>query len=47
MAAIELAYSEIEKLITNFKNIPAPQRKGMNEMQTRLGLVQAVRAAAV
>lgn len=35
----ELAYTEIEKLITNFKNMPAAQRKGMNEMQTRLGYI--------
>lgn len=28
----ELAYTEIEKLITNFKNMPAAQRKGLNEM---------------
>lgn len=35
----ELAYTEIEKLIKNFKNIPAAQRKGMNEMQTRLGYI--------
>jgi type I restriction-modification system DNA methylase subunit len=35
----ELAYTEIEKLIANFKNIPSAQRKGMNEMQTRLGYI--------
>jgi type I restriction-modification system DNA methylase subunit len=35
----ELAYTEIEKLITNFKNMPAAQRKGLNEMQTRLGYI--------
>ncbi len=35
----ELAYTEIEKLITNFKNMPATQRKGLNEMQTRLGYI--------
>ena len=39
MTAQELAYNEIEKLITNFKNIPASQRRGMNEMQTRLGYI--------
>ncbi|HKY55678.1 MAG TPA: hypothetical protein VJM08_15280, partial [Anaerolineales bacterium] len=39
MIAQELAYTEIEKLVTNFKNIPALQRKGMNEMQTRLGYI--------
>ncbi|OGN74885.1 MAG: hypothetical protein A2X25_00975 [Chloroflexi bacterium GWB2_49_20] len=35
----ELAYVEIEKLVRNFKKIPAAQRKGMNEMQTRLGYI--------
>jgi len=35
----ELAYTEIEKLITNFKNMPTAQRKGLNEMQTRLGYI--------
>ena len=35
----EVAYAEIEKLVTTFKNIPAAQRKGMNEMQTRLGYI--------
>ncbi len=35
----EFAYAEIEKLVTNFKNLPAAQRKGMNEMQTRLGYI--------
>lgn len=35
----ELAYTEIEKLITSFKNMPAAQRKGLNEMQTRLGYI--------
>jgi hypothetical protein len=47
MTPQDLAYTEIERLVTNFKNILASQRKGMNEMQTRLGLVHAVRAAAV
>lgn len=35
----ELAYTEIQKLIANFKNMPAVQRKGLNEMQTRLGYI--------
>lgn len=35
----ELAYAEIQKLIANFKDMPAAQRKGMNEMQTRLGFI--------
>jgi hypothetical protein len=39
MTSQELAYAEIEKLVTNFKNMPAAQRKGMNEMQTRLGYI--------
>ena len=39
MTTQELAYTEIEKLVTNFKSMPASQRKGMNEMQTRLGHV--------
>jgi hypothetical protein len=39
MTTQELAYAEIEKLITSFKNMPASQRKGMNEMQTRLGYI--------
>ena len=39
MTPQELACSEIEKLVKNFKNLPAAQRKGMNEMQTRLGYI--------
>jgi hypothetical protein len=39
MMAQELAYTEIEKLVTNFKNMPATQRRGLNEMQTRLGYI--------
>lgn len=39
MTTQDLAYTEIEKLVKNFKNIPASQRKGMNEMQTRLGYI--------
>ena len=39
MTAKELAHTEIEKLVTNFKTIPASQGKGMNEMQTRLGYI--------
>ena len=35
----ELAYSEIEKLVTNFKGIPAAKRKSINEMQTRNGYI--------
>ena len=35
----ELAYTEIQRLITQFKNLPASQRKGLNEMQTRLGYI--------
>src|SRR6266498_950030 len=39
MTTQELAYTEIEKLVKNFKGMPATQRKGMNEMQTRLGYI--------
>ena len=39
MTTQELAYTEIEKLITNFKGMPASQRKWLNEMQTRLGYI--------
>ena len=39
MISQELAYSEIEKLIKSFKDMPASQRKGLNEMQTRLGYI--------
>jgi predicted type IV restriction endonuclease len=39
MTTPELAYTEIEKLVTNFKSMPATQRKGLNEMQTRLGYI--------
>lgn len=35
----ETAYKEIERLVKDFKNMPAAQRKGMNEMQTRLGYI--------
>lgn len=35
----ETAYNEIERLIKDFKSLPASQRKGMNEMQTRLGYI--------
>ncbi len=33
------AYSEIERLVKSFKDMPPPQRKGLNEMQTRLGYI--------
>ena len=39
MTTQELAYAEVERLIKNFKSMPASQRKGMNEMQTRLGYI--------
>ncbi|HNA89578.1 MAG TPA: hypothetical protein PK989_09745 [Anaerolineales bacterium] len=35
----ETAYTEIERLVKEFKNMPSAQRKGMNEMQTRLGYI--------
>jgi hypothetical protein len=43
MTTQELAYTEIERLVTNFKSMPASQRKGMNEMQTRHRLRSLVR----
>ena len=39
MTSQEQAYSEIEKLIKSFKDMPTAQRKGLNEMQTRLGYI--------
>jgi type I restriction-modification system DNA methylase subunit len=39
MTAPESAYTEIEKLVKTFKGMPAAQRKGLNEMQTRLGYI--------
>jgi len=39
MTTQELAYAEIERLMQRFKDLPAAQRKGMNEMQTRLGYI--------
>ena len=36
MTTQETAYAEIERLVTSFKDMPAAQRQGMNEMQTRL-----------
>jgi hypothetical protein len=39
MTTQELAYTEIERLVKSFKSLPASQRKGMNEMQTRLGYI--------
>jgi len=33
MTKQELAYTEIESLVTSFKNMPASQRKGLNEVQ--------------
>ena len=35
----EIAYSEVERLVKDFKNIPTAKRKSMNEMQTRLGYI--------
>jgi type I restriction-modification system DNA methylase subunit len=35
----ETAYNEIARLVNDFKHMPAAQRKGMNEMQTRLGYI--------
>ncbi|MBN2116648.1 MAG: N-6 DNA methylase [Anaerolineales bacterium] len=39
MTTQELAYTEVEKLVKGFRSLSAPQRKGMNEMQTRLGYI--------
>src|SRR6266498_3095131 len=39
MSNQEAAYSEIERLVKSFKSMPAAQRKGLNEMQTRLGYI--------
>ena len=39
MTAQETAYTEIERLVKSFKDMPAAQRKGLNEMQTRLGYI--------
>jgi type I restriction-modification system DNA methylase subunit len=35
----ETAYSDIENLVAKFKHMPAAQRKGLNEMETRLGYI--------
>ncbi|MFT3891273.1 MAG: N-6 DNA methylase [Anaerolineales bacterium] len=35
----ETAYNEVERLVKDFKNMPSAKRKGMNEMQTRLGYI--------
>jgi hypothetical protein len=39
MTIQELAYTEIETLVKSFKSLSSPQRKSMNEMQTRLGYI--------
>ncbi len=39
MISQEFAYTEIERLVKSFKAMPAAQRKGLNEMQTRLGYI--------
>jgi hypothetical protein len=39
MTTQETAYTEIERLVKSFKDMPAAQRKGLNEMQTRLGYI--------
>jgi len=39
MTSQELAYNEVGKLVKSFKDLPASQRRGMNEMQTRLGYI--------
>lgn len=42
MTTQDLAYTEIQRLVTNFRGMPASQRRGMNEMQTRLGYILPV-----
>lgn len=39
MTTQQLAYAEIERLVNSFKDMPAAQRKGLNEMQTRIGYI--------
>ena len=39
MTTQDPAYTEIQRLVTSFKSMPACQRRGMNEMQTRLGYI--------
>jgi type I restriction-modification system DNA methylase subunit len=39
MTSPEMAYEQVEALVKRFKATPATQRKGMNEMQTRLGFI--------
>ncbi len=39
MTISEIAYTEIEKLVKRFKNLPAPARKAMNEHATRQGFI--------
>ncbi len=39
MTTQELAYTEVEKLVKSFNSLSTSQRKGMNEMQTRLGYI--------
>ncbi|MGC1375216.1 MAG: N-6 DNA methylase [Anaerolineales bacterium] len=39
MSTPDLAYTQIESLVHKFKAMPAAQRRGMNEMQTRLGFI--------
>jgi hypothetical protein len=35
MTTQELAYIQVEKLVKDFKSLPAPQLRVLNEMQTR------------
>ena len=39
MTAQDTAFEEIERLVKSFKDMPAAQRKGLDEMKTRLGYI--------
>ncbi|MDQ3006946.1 MAG: N-6 DNA methylase, partial [Chloroflexota bacterium] len=39
MTTQESAFAEVERLVKSFKDMPTAQRKGLNEMQTRLGYI--------
>lgn len=39
MTASEAAYAEVERLVKNFKGMPAAQRRGLSEAQTRSGYI--------
>ncbi len=43
MTTPELAYAEIEKLVTRFKGLRISEHKDMKEIQTRLGFATWMR----